>query len=171
MAVRQVIHAESTRREYRKFIGLLIFLMLVATLFSTLISFHWADWLRWFIGSFLVVFGGFKLISYETFTSVFPKYDVLGSRYSWYVTFYPLLEVFLGFCYILDLFPSERNIITLLLMGISFVGIYNNQDHRGPSRDSTTLGRLFRLPLSTSLLFEDVIVVVATVVLMLHTII
>lgn len=168
MAVRQIIFAESSTREYRKYAGLLFFIVVVASFMSTLIAFHWVDWLRWFIGSFMLVFGGFKLIGYESFTSVFPDYDYLAHRFGFYNMIYPILEVFLAFCFILDMASGIRNLVTLFIVGIGLISVYKNLQHVGPSRQNTTLGKLFKLPMSSSLLFENALLTLAIILLMVH---
>lgn len=145
--------------------GVLLFIALAATIMSTLISFHPFDWVRWFVGSMLLVFGGFKLISYESFLDVFPRYDALGSRYGWYVYAYPLVEVILGMSYILDLAPSVRYIVTFIMVTFGLIGMVTNLDRQGPSAHHTWLGNFLKLPMSTAILFEDVIVAVLAAVL------
>lgn len=147
-----------------------MFIALAATLMGTLVSISIVDWLRWFVGSSLLVFGGFKLISFESFSQVFPQYDPLAARYRWYNYVFPLLEVFLGMAYILDLAEGIRYGITFALFGFSLLGMWTNLNRRGPSRQNTWLGKLFRLPMSTALLFEDLVVTVFSLILVIVSI-
>jgi hypothetical protein len=165
MAKRTIIHSESSKREYRKFFGVLLFIFFAATLMSTLVTISLQDWLRWYVGSALLVFGGFKLISFESFLEVFPLYDPLAARFRWYNYMLPIVEVLLGLFYILDLIPSVRYILTFIIFGFSLMGMYTNLNHRGPTRDHTWLGKAFRLPMSTAMLFEDIIVTVGAIIL------
>lgn len=162
---RQVIHAQSTRREYRKFLMVIGFIALASLLMSTLIAVSLFDWVRWFVGSSLLVFGGFKLISYESFLDVFPRYDLIAARYRGYAVIYPFLQVALGFCYILNLVPSFRYIATFVIMAVGLYGIIKNLQLRGPTADYTWLGNFLKLPLSTAILFEDAIITVLSVLL------
>lgn len=170
MARRNVIHAQSTRREYRKFFAVIGFIALASLLMSTLISISLFDWVRWFVGSSLLVFGGFKLISYETFLEVFPRYDLIASRYRWYASIYPFLQVALGFCFILNLIPSIRYALTLIIMSVGLYGIYKSLQVRGPTADYTWLGNFLRLPLSTAILFEDAIITLLSFVLVIGSV-
>lgn len=163
---RQVIHAQSTKREYRKFIGVLLFIAFAASLMSTLVSISVSDWIRWYVGSSLVVFGGAKLISYESFLEVFPQYDAFASRHNWYAYVFPVVEVFLGIFYILDIGPDfMRYILTSAWFVYTFLGVSTNLDRLGPSKDYTWLGKAFRLPMSSVLLFESAILASLTAVL------
>lgn len=164
---RTIIHAESNRTEYRKFIAVLVFIFLAATLMSTLITFRLVDWVRWFVGSSFLVFGGFKLISFESFLQVFPRYDPLGARYSWYAHAYPIVEVLLGIFYILDIAPGIRYVFSFGLVVFGLIGMAINLDRQGPSSQHTWLGNTFKLPMSTAILFEDTILAVLTGILVL----
>lgn len=154
----KIINAKSTKREYRKFFAVIFFICITATVMSTLISFRWEDWLRWFVGSSLLVFGGFKLISFESFLQVFPRYDPLAAKFSWYSYFFPIFEVFMGIFFILDIAPGFRQVATLALLGIGFMGMVTNLDRLGPSSQNTWLGHLLKLPMTTALLFEDAVI-------------
>lgn len=162
---RKTIYAKSTKREYRKFLAVIIFIALCATLMSTLISFRFLDWTRWFVGSSLLVFGGFKLISYESFLEVFPKYDIIANRFRAYALVYPFLEVILGICFILDMISGFRNIVTFAMVASGLYGVVVALSHRGPTKEYTWLGQFLKLPLSTAILFEDVILTIAMTII------
>jgi hypothetical protein len=168
---RNVIKARSDKKEYRKFIGVLVFIALAATLMSTLISFHVMDWIRWYVGSMLLVFGGCKLISMESFLQVFPRYDPLAAKFGWYSYVYPLVEVMLGTFYILDILPGLRYIITFIIVSFGLVGMVVNLNIQGPSTHNTWLGKTFKLPMSTAILFEDAIVAVLAAILVIGAIV
>lgn len=158
MPSKKIIHAKSTKKEYRKFFAVLFFIFLASTLMSTLISFRLVDWLRWFIGSSLLVFGGFKLISFDSFLQVFPRYDPLAAKYSWYPFIYPVAEVFLGIFYILDIAPGLRYAVTFVMVTFGLIGMITNLERQGPSTKNTWLGSIILLPMSTAILFENAII-------------
>jgi hypothetical protein len=149
------INAVSTRREYYKFAAVIIFICLVATLMSTLVTFRWTDWMRWFMGSFFLVFGSFKLIGYEMFVSMFPRYDLIAGRFKSYAYAYPLLELWLGVCFVLDIAPMLRDSIVLFIMVSGSIGVLRGLMQRGPTFHCVCLGNIIKLPLSTVTLFED----------------
>lgn len=167
----KVIHAKSTKQEYRKFIAVLVFIFFAATLMSTLISFRWEDWIRWFVGSSLVVFGGFKMISYDSFLQVFPRYDPLAARFAWYAYIYPLVEVLMGGFFILDFAGGFKYVLTFAMVSISLLGLITNLDRQGPSTQNTWLGNAIKLPMSTALLFETAILTFLMFVLIVAAII
>jgi hypothetical protein len=167
---RTVIQARSDKKEYRKFVGVLLFIAFAATLMSTLISFHVMDWIRWYVGSMLLVFGGCKLISMDSFLQVFPRYDPLAAKFGWYSYIYPLVEVMLGTFYILDVLPGLRYIITFIIVSFGLIGMVVNLNIQGPSTHNTWLGNTFKLPMSTAILFEDTIVAVLAAILVVAAI-
>lgn len=171
MATRRTIMAESSRHEYRKFIAVMVFIFLTATLMSTLISFRWLDWLRWFIGATMLLFGGCKLISSESFLDVFPRYNALANRFSWYAFVYPIVEVVLGICFILDIAPSFRAWIVLFMAASSLASMVVNLLAKGPTSKTTWLGTLLKLPMSTAMLFEDGILTVTVGIWIIGTLI
>lgn len=167
---REVIHAKSTKREYRKFLAVLIFIALSATLMSTLINFRPLDWIRWFVGSSLLVFGGFKLISYESFLEVFPRYDLIAHRYRVYALVYPFVQVVLGIMFILDMASGFRNVLTLAMAAVGLYGVTLALTHKGPSAHHTWLGHFLKLPMSTGFLFENLMLTLLMLILIIGSI-
>lgn len=161
------INAKSTGREYAKFFGVVLFIALTATLMSTLISFRWTDWLRWFMGGSFLVFGAFKLIGLETVVAVLPRYDLIAARYKSYAYLYPLLQVFLGGCYVLDFGPVVRDMVAVAVLTAGLIGVFQGLLRRGPTFHAVCLGRAIKLPLSTGLLFENCILLIMVVLMIL----
>lgn len=160
------IRASSTSREYWKFVGLLVFIAMASTLMSTLISFSWDSWLRWFMGGLLLVFGSFKLIGYENFVSVFPQYDLIAVRHPAYAYIYPVVEVLLGIFFVLNMAPWPRDVLALLIYAVGSFGVFQNLSKRGPTFYAVCLGNAIKLPLSTVMLFEDFIMTVMALLLL-----
>lgn len=148
---------ESTKKEYFKLVFIFILLAVAATIMSTTVEFHWTDWMRWFMGGFFLVFGSFKLIGYEMFVHMFPRYDVIGRRYKVYNYLYPFIEISLGVAYILDITPVLRDSITLFIMTVGAYGVAKGLMKRGPTFHCACLGGVIKLPLSTVTLLEDLI--------------
>jgi hypothetical protein len=159
------IAAKSTRKEYYKYFAVLLLLAATATLMSTTVSFHWVDWFRWFAGGFLLLFGSFKLISYDTFLVTFRRYDSMAERYKFYNYIVPIIQVFLGICFILDIAPVLRNLVVLFIAAEGLFSVSGNLMRRGPSAHAVCLPGFLKLPLTTTLLFENVIMTF-TIVLM-----
>lgn len=155
-----VVKAEMTRREYTKFGAILLFLMIAATLMGTLNGFNAHEWLRWFMGGFMIVFGSFKLINMEVFLRVFPLYDLIAKRFKPYAYFYPLLQAGLGMVYITGLVPRLRDVVTLVIAISGGLGMMKLVAARGPVKLSY-LGTTIRLRFSSVVLLENTIMAVS----------
>ena len=90
-----IVKAIPSKKENAKLIGIFIFLIISATLMGTLNSFNAVEWVRWFMGGLLIIFGGLKLLGIEVFIKVFPLYDLIAKRLAFYKYIYPLLQVLL----------------------------------------------------------------------------
>lgn len=118
----------------------------------------------------MLLFGGFKLITYESFLETFPKYDRFAKRYPLYNYAYPIIELLLGIFFILDFSAVLRNIVTVLIATEATVSLLGNLMRRGPSVNATWLHRVFRLPLSTTLLFENTLIMIFVILMILGSV-
>lgn len=150
--------AESSRREYIKFLIVILVLAASATLMSTNVMFHWTAWLRWFVGGFLLVSGSFKLIGYESFTSVFHRYDFIARRQPSYAYLYPFIQMILGVWYMLGIGSLFRNLIVFSVMFVGLFAVVKGLLRSGPTGHCVCLPHVLKLPLSTLLLFESLVI-------------
>jgi len=141
--------------EYWKFAGIILVIAIAATLMSTALGFDWQEWMRWFMGGFFVFFGSFKLIGYEDYLYMFPKYDPIAKRFKYYTYVYPFIELILGFMYSANLNAPGRDIFTFIILSIGAVGIIKSIP-RGETVRHACLGNVIKLPLSTVTLVENV---------------
>jgi hypothetical protein len=160
-----VIKAETTKKEYAKLTGIFLFLVIAATLMGTLDGFNAHEWLRWFMGGFMILFGSFKLMGIEVFIKVFPLYDLIAKRFKPYTYVYPLLQIFLGMLYIAGLMAVPRDIITLVMAASGGIGILKIVASRGPIKLSY-LGNTIKLRYSTVSLLENTIMAVGAFILL-----
>lgn len=151
---------ESSKKEYAKLAFIFVLLAAAATVMSTTVEFHWTDWMRWFMAGFFLVFGSFKLIGYEHFVQMFPRYDVIAKRHKVYTYLYPFIELSLGVAFVLDIAPLLRDVVTLFIMLVGAYGVAKGLMQRGPTFHCACLGDIIKLPLSTVTLLEDLIMAV-----------
>ena len=151
-----MVEGESSPLEYLKFA--------LVILAITLISF-WlaqssgeptvANWLRWFMGVFFVVFASFKLIGYRLFVMMFVGYDIIAQRLKSYANLYPFIELGLGALYLFNLLAPWRDVATLVIMVVGSIGVFQ-EIRRRRGIHCACLGNVIKLPLSTVSLVEDV---------------
>lgn len=165
MSSRLVVQAKSTTKERMKFAGILVFLSIAATLMGTLNGFNGQEWIRWFLGGFLIMFGGFKMIGIEVFLRVFPLYDLIAKRFALYKYAYPLLQAFIGMWYITGLSPLLRDIIVLVISFSGLWGMLKLVSARGAVR-LAYLGNIIQLRYSTVTIIENATIVTLAIVML-----
>lgn len=164
-----IIKAEPSRKENLKLIAIFVFLIISATLMSTLHSINALEWIRWFMGGLLIIFGGLKLVGIEVFIKVFPLYDLIAKRISAYRYVYPLLQVFLGMMFIVGASPPVRNTLTVVIGLSGLVGMISVVLKRGAVRLSY-LGTILRLRFSTVILIENTLMVFFGIIMLISEI-
>jgi hypothetical protein len=160
------VEAVSNKKEYQKFAGVVLLLVACATIMSFVLGFDWQEWMRWFMAGTFIIFGSFKLMGYEMFILAFPSYDLLAKRFKLYNFFYPFIELFLGFLFAADVFPLTRDILTLAIMSVGAYGVLKALP-RGNDIRCACLGNVIKLPLSTVTLWEDVVMAVMALIMLI----
>lgn len=134
--------------------------ILGATLLAEFVSdgFDWMRWMRHFMAGFFLVFSFFKMLDVPAFAASYSSYDVLARRWSGWGYAYPFVELVLGILFLLDFQPVWTNALTLLVMGISTVGVAQSLLKKRRFQ-CACLGAVFNLPMSHITLFEDLLMV------------
>lgn len=115
-------------------------------------SFH--DVMRYFMGSFFILFSLFKLLDLNGFADGFSTYDVIARRSRGYALSYPFIELALGIAYLMDFAPAWTNLATFIVMGVSLVGVVGSL-LRGSQFQCACLGTVLKVPLSKVTFVED----------------
>lgn len=121
-------------------------------------SFHLDRAMRHFMAGFFLVFSFFKLLNLSAFADSYQMYDIVARRSRAYALAYPFIELLLGVAYVVDLQPRLTNIVTLIVMGVSTVGVVMSILSRKKIR-CACLGAVFNLPMSFVTLVEDLLMV------------
>jgi copper chaperone CopZ len=117
-------------------------------------SFDWTRAMGNFMGAFFVVFSFFKLLDLRGFADNYRSYDVVARRVPAYGFVYPFIELLLGVAYITGFQPFATNLVTLVVMSVSSVGVIQSLMNKQQIR-CACLGTVFNLPMSTVTLVED----------------
>ncbi|MCI0701202.1 MAG: heavy-metal-associated domain-containing protein [Planctomycetia bacterium] len=118
-----------------------------------------------FMAGFFLVFSFFKLLDVRAFADAYRTYDVVAARWPIYGYIYPFIEVALGVAYLTHFAPVATNIVTLVVMGVSTIGVVNALSARRKIR-CACLGTVFNLPMSSVTLIEDALMVVMAAVML-----
>ncbi|MEL6863480.1 MAG: heavy-metal-associated domain-containing protein [Bacteroidota bacterium] len=117
-------------------------------------SFSGMLWMRHFMAGFFLVFAFFKLLNVEGFANSYQMYDLIAGKWKGWGYVYPFVELGLGIAYLINFAPVWTNWITLIVLGISSIGVIkSNLDKR--QIKCACLGDVFNLPMSTVTIVED----------------
>ena len=109
-----------------------------------------------FMAGFFLVFSFFKMLDLKGFANSYRMYDLLAKRVLAYGYIYPFIELGLGTAYLLGFQPLLINVITLIVMTFSSIGVIfavlNKQQIR-----CACLGTGFNLPMTTVTIIEDLL--------------
>ncbi len=115
------------------------------------------DWMRAmanFMGGFFVAFSFFKLLNLRGFVDAYQTYDVLARPVRAYGYVYPFIELSLGVASLLRLAPVATNLVTLVVMLVSIVGVTQALLQKRRIQ-CACLGTVFNLPMTKVTFVED----------------
>lgn len=115
----------------------------------------WHETMRYFMAGFFLVFSFFKLLDVPAFADAYAGYDLLAKRWHGWGLIYPFVELALGLAYLANWNPLLTNWATLIIMGFSAIGVIQAVLDKRSIR-CACLGAVFKLPMSTVTIIEDV---------------
>lgn len=120
--------------------------------------FMWMQWMRHFMAGFFFVFSFFKFMNLRGFQEGYGTYDIVARRWPTWGWIYPFVELALAFAFLSGFEPLITNIVTLLVMGVSSIGVIQSL-RRKSTFQCACLGTVIKLPLSKVTLAEDLLMV------------
>jgi copper chaperone CopZ len=111
--------------------------------------------MRYFMAGFFIVFSFFKLLDIPAFATAYSGYDLLAARWQGWGYVYPFVELALGIAYLVNFNPLLTNWATVIVMGFSAIGVIRAVMNKTRIQ-CACLGTVFRLPMSTVTIVEDV---------------
>ncbi len=118
----------------------------------------WMSFMNNFMGGFFIAFSFFKLLDLKGFAESYATYDLLASNWRGYGYVYPFIELALGIAFISGYDPLVTNIATIIIMGFSSLGVIRAISNKRNIR-CACLGTVFKLPMSTVTVIEDLLMV------------
>lgn len=160
---------EKSIETYKPLFIILVFLIGVTLLvqypFNT---FDGMEWMRHFMAGFFLVFSFFKLLNISGFVETYSMYDIVAKKWKGWGYVYPFVELTLGLLYLINIFPVPTNVATILILGISSIGVIQSVFNKSEIK-CACLGDVFNLPMSTITIIEDVsMVIMAIAMLLVH---
>jgi len=111
--------------------------------------------MRYFMAGFFIVFSFFKLLDLAAFAMAYSSYDLLAARWQGWGFVYPFVELALGVAYLVNFNPLLTNWVTVIVMGFSAIGVIRTVLNKTRIQ-CACLGTVFKLPMSTVTVVEDV---------------
>ncbi|MBO0929559.1 cation transporter [Fibrella sp. HMF5036] len=147
--------AEPSATTYKPLLIILAFLLGITTLVEIRMgTFDWMRAMSTFMAGFFLVFSFFKLLDISGFASSYRMYDIVAKAMPGYGFVYPFIELALGVAYLTQVNPLITNVVTLVVMGISMVGVVQSVINKRKIR-CACLGSVFNLPMTTVTIVED----------------
>lgn len=119
-------------------------------------NFEHTRWMTNFMAGFFLVFSFFKMLNIRAFASSYAMYDLLAMRWQAYGLIYPFIELGLGISYLISYQPYTTNLVTLIVMAFSSLGVIQSVINKQKIR-CACLGTVFNLPMSTVTIIEDLL--------------
>lgn len=116
--------------------------------------FEWMEWMAHFMAGFFLVFSFFKLLNLRAFADSYAMYDVVAMHWKGWGYVYAFVELGLGIAYLMHSAPFITGIITLVVMGVSIIGVLQTVFSKRKIQ-CACLGDVFNLPMSTITVIED----------------
>lgn len=119
---------------------------------------NWHGLMNDFMAGFFLVFSAFKFLNIKGFAEGYSTYDLLAKRWYTYGYIYPFLELSLGILYLTSWYPVATQVLTILIMGFSSLGVINSLMKKQTLK-CACLGTILNVPLSSITLIEDLTMV------------
>ncbi len=114
--------------------------------------------MNFFMGGFFIVFSFFKFLDLKGFAQSYSMYDIVAMKIKGYGFVYPFIELVLGIAYLISFNPSVTNVVTIVVMGVSSIGVIKSVVNKQKIQ-CACLGAVFNLPMSTVTIIEDLLMV------------
>ena len=121
-------------------------------------GFNAKDAMRIFMSGFFLSFSFFKLLNLNAFAESYAMYDIVARRWAAWGYVYAFIELGLGIAYAINVFPFYTNLVTLIVMSVSIVGVLQSVLNKRKIR-CACLGAVFNLPMSTVTIIEDALMI------------
>lgn len=121
-------------------------------------SFDWMQWMNHFMAGFFLVFSFFKILNLKGFAESYAMYDIIAKRWNSFGYIYAFIELGLGVAYLINFNPIITNLVTVVVMGISIIGVLQSVLNKRKIK-CACLGAVFNLPMSTITIIEDALMI------------
>ena len=121
--------------------------------------------MRVFMSGFFLVFSFFKILDLKGFAKSYAMYDIVAKKWSAWGYIYVFIELGLGLAYAINFNPLVTNVITLIVMTISIIGVLQSVLNNRKIQ-CACLGAVFNLPMSTVTIIEDGLMIAMSAIML-----
>lgn len=132
-------------------------------------QFHWMQAMNIFMAGFFLTFSFFKMLDLKGFAESYSMYDIVARKLKVWGYVYAFIELALGIAYATNFQPLVTNIITLVVMTISIIGVLQSVLNKRKIQ-CACLGAVFNLPMSTVTIIEDALMIMMSGIMLLSII-
>ncbi|MEJ0102103.1 MAG: MauE/DoxX family redox-associated membrane protein [Bacteroidota bacterium] len=129
-------------------------------------GFDLMQWMQHFMAGFFIVFSFFKLMNLRGFAEGYGSYDIVAKQFPAWGFIYPFVELALGILFLTGLESRGTAIATFIVMGVSSIGVIQSLLQKKVFQ-CACLGTIIKLPLSKVTLFEDLLMVFMSAMILL----
>lgn len=151
-----MIKAKYTIKDFLPLISVFSIIIVISLFWVNAVQGDFMRWMELFMGLFFLIFSAFKLANLKGFAVAYREYDIVAVRYAWYGWAYPFIELGLGVLYLLSLFLVFTNILTIIVMTISAIGVYIKLRKKEKIL-CACLGAVFKIPMTWVTFTEDLL--------------
>jgi len=160
--------AEQTKswiETYKPILLIFFYITLISGLVSWQSNMAAMHFMQYFMAGFFLVFSFFKMLNLKGFAESYVMYDVVAKQIPVWAYLYAFIELGLGIAYTLNFNPFITNIITLVVMSISIIGVLKSVLNKQKIQ-CACLGAVFNLPMSTVTIIEDALMIVMSAIML-----
>ena len=129
-------------------------------------TFHWMQAMNIFMAGFFLTFSFFKMFDLKGFAESYSMYDIVAKKVKAWGFIYAFIELGLGIAYATNFQPLITNIVTLVVMSISIIGVLQSVLNKRKIQ-CACLGAVFNLPMSTVTIIEDALMIAMSGVMLI----
>ena len=156
---------EKSKLQQLKPLFLIIFYIASASILLHYKNWSWSAFMLDFMGLFYIVFSFFKMLDLKGFPESFKMYDPLAKKVPAYGWIYPFIETALGLMFLMRFKVEIALIITLVVLGITTVGVTKTLLDKKSIR-CACLGTALKLPMTEATFIENAIMIVMAILML-----
>jgi copper chaperone CopZ len=128
-------------------------------------TFNWMQAMNIFMAGFFLTFSLFKMLDLKGFAESYSMYDIIAKKIKAWSYIYAFIELGLGIAYASNFQPLVTNVVTLIVMSISIIGVLQSVFNKRRIQ-CACLGAVFNLPMSTVTIIEDALMIAMSAVML-----